>query len=141
MTWLLVATRKEMFERVALILALLMTSAAADNYRSFRTAYASVDWLDSISSTEQCQKHILDIVVRFGFTDAEVKTSRWTGEPALWVKDKTHHFSIAFSCDLRKRIITIDVDGWKNQTGSAANLIDRLVNSFSVPLVQSGSTM
>jgi hypothetical protein len=48
-----------MFERVALILALLMTSAAADNYRSFRTAYASVDWLDSITSTEQCQKHIL----------------------------------------------------------------------------------
>ena len=106
-----------MFERVALILALLMTSAAADNYRSFRTAYASVDWLDSITSTEQCQKHILDIVVRFGFTDAEVKTSRWTGEPALWVKDKMHHFSIAFSCDLRKRIITIDVDGWKYQTG------------------------
>ena len=35
-----------MFERVALILALLMTSAAADNYRSFRTAYASVDWLE-----------------------------------------------------------------------------------------------
>ena len=121
-----------MFERVALILALLMTSAAADNYRSFRTAYASVDWLDSITTTEQCQKHILD---------AEVKTSRWTGEPALWVKDKMHHFSIAFSCDLRKRIITIDVDGWKNQTGSAANLLDRLVNSFSVPLVQSGSTM
>jgi len=84
-----------MFERVALILALLMTSAAADNYRSFRTAYATVYWLDSITSTEQCQKHILDIVVRFGFTDAEVKTSRWTGELALWVKDKTHHFSIA----------------------------------------------
>ena len=24
--------------------------------------------------------------------------SRWTGDPALWVKDKVHHFDIVFSC-------------------------------------------
>ena len=32
-----------MFRRVGLILALMMTSAAADDYRSYREAYAAVD--------------------------------------------------------------------------------------------------
>ena len=48
----------------------------------------------------------------------------------LWVKDKTSHFSVAFSCDSKKRIVTIDIDGLAGPIG-AANLLDRLINSFS----------
>lgn len=120
-----------MSKQVALIFALLMTSAAADDYRSYREAYAGVDWPNSIASAEQCQQLILSVVRQFGLTGAEVKTSRWTGEPALWVKDQTHHFSVTFSCDSTKRIVTIDVDGLQNQTGAASSLLDRLINSFT----------
>jgi hypothetical protein len=115
---------------LALILALLMTSAAADDYRSYREAYGNVNWPSSIASAEQCQQRILDVVKQFGFTGSEVKTSRWTGEPALWVKDQTHHFGIVFSCDSGKKMITVDVDGWKGQTGPASALLDRLINSL-----------
>jgi hypothetical protein len=120
-----------MSKHVALIFALLATSVAADDYRSHREAYAGVDWPNSIASAEQCQQLILDVVKQFGFTGNEVKTSRWTGEPALWVKDETRHFSVAFSCDSKKRIVTIDVDGLQNQTGAASSLLDSLINSFS----------
>ena len=48
-----------MSKQVALIFALLMTSAAADDYRSYREAYAGVDWPKSIASAEQCQQLIL----------------------------------------------------------------------------------
>jgi hypothetical protein len=120
-----------MSKQVALIFALLMTSAAADDYRSYREAYAGVDWPKSIASAEQCQQLILSVVRQFGFTDAEVRTSRWTGEPALSVKDQTRHFSVAFSCDSKKKSVTIDVDGLQNQIGTASSLLDRLINSFS----------
>ena len=120
-----------MSKQVALIFALLVTSAAADDYRSYREAYAGVDWPNSIASAEQCQQLILDVVKQFGFTGNEVKTSRWTGEPALWVKDQMHHFNVAFSCDSKKRIVTIDVDGLQNQTGAASSLLDTLISSFS----------
>jgi hypothetical protein len=46
------------------------------------------------------------------------------------VRDQTHHFRIAFSCDPKKRIATIDIAGDQDQTGSAGNLLDRLINSF-----------
>ena len=87
-----------MFRRVGLILALMMTSAAADDYRSYREAYAAIDWPNSITSAEQCQRRVDDVVRQFGFTDPEARMSRWTGDPALWVKDKVHHFDIVFSC-------------------------------------------
>ena len=120
-----------MLKRVALILALLMTSAAADDYRSYREAYAGLNWPSSIASTEQCQQRVADVVARFGFTDAEVKTGRWNGDPNLWVKDQKRHLRIAFGCDPNKRIVTIDIDAWEGQTGSAADLLDTLINSIA----------
>jgi hypothetical protein len=56
-----------------LILALLISSAAADDYRGFRDACAGVDWPNSITSTEQCQRRIADVVTQFGFTNSEGK--------------------------------------------------------------------
>jgi hypothetical protein len=120
-----------MLKDVALILALLMTSAAADDYRSYREAYAGVNWPGSVTSTEQCQQRVADVVARFGFTDAEFKTGRWTGDLNLWVKDQKHHLRIAFGCDPRKRMVTIDIDSWEGQTGSAADLLDTLINSLT----------
>jgi hypothetical protein len=73
----------------------------------------------------------VDIVARFGFADPEVNTSKWTGNPVFRVKDQTRHFRITFDCDPRKRIVTINIVGEENQVGSAANLIDRLINSFT----------
>ena len=67
-----------MLKRVMLILTLLVTSAAADDYRSYRQAYAGVNWPSSVTSTEQCQQRVADVVARFGFTDAEFKTDRGT---------------------------------------------------------------
>jgi hypothetical protein len=122
-----------MLRDAALIFALLMTSAAADDYRSYREAYAGIDWSNSITSTAQCQRRVADLVARFGFTDSEVKTSPWTGDPDLWVKDPTRHFRIAFGCDAKKRIVTINVDSEQNQVGSAADLLDTLINSLSNP--------
>jgi hypothetical protein len=114
-----------------LILALLMTSVAADDYRSFRDAYAGVDWPSSITSTEQCQRRVADAVAQFGFTNSDVGTSRWTGEPDLRVRDQTHHLRIAFSCDPRKRMVTIDVAGEQDQTASAGSLLDKLIDFFT----------
>ena len=50
-----------MFRRVGLILALMMTSAAADDYRSYREAYAAV-MTNSITSAEQCRRRVDDVV-------------------------------------------------------------------------------
>ena len=50
-----------MSKQVALIFALLMGSAAADDYRSFKEAYAGVPWPKSMTSIEQCQKQVADI--------------------------------------------------------------------------------
>ena len=122
-----------MFRRVGLILALMMTSAAADDYRSYREAYAAVDWPNSITSAEQCQRRVDDVVRQFGFTDPEARMSRWTGDPALWVKDKVHHFDIVFSCGPGKRILNINIDSWEGQTASAGDLLDTLINSFAAP--------
>ena len=122
-----------MFRRVGLILALMMTSAAADDYRSYREAYAAVDWPNSITSAEQCQRRVDDVVRQFGFTDPEARMSRWTGDPALWVKDKVHHFNIVFSCAPGKRILNINIDSWEGQTASAGDLLDTLINSFAAP--------
>lgn len=124
---------KGMFRHVTLILALLVTSAAADDYRSYREAYAGVNWPNSITSTAQCQRRVADLVAQFGFTNSEVKTSPWTGDPDLWVKDPTRHFRIAFGCDPRKRLVTINVDSEQNQVGSAADLLDTLINSLTAP--------
>ena len=121
-----------MLKRVALILGLLMTSAAADDYRSYREAYGGLNWPSSMASTEQCQQRVADVVARFGFTDAEVKTGRWNGDPNLWVKDQKHHLRIAFGCDPNKRMVTIDIDAWEGQTGSAADLLDKLISSIAV---------
>ena len=117
-----------MTRHLTLILALLMTPAAADDYRE---AYAGVNWPNSITTAEQCQQRVAEVVRQFGFTDAEVGTSQWTGEPDLRVIDQTQHYRIAFSCDPRKRIVTIDIAGDQNQTGSAGNLLDRLIESFT----------
>ena len=122
-----------MSKHVALIFALLMTSAAADDYRSYREAYAGVAWPKSVASVEQCQQQVADIVRQFGFTDGELKPSRWTRDTDLWVKDKKNHFDIGFGCDPSKRVITIDIDSWQGQTGSAADLLDTLINSFATP--------
>ena len=119
-----------MSKHVALIFALLMTSAAADDYRSYREAYAGVAWPRSVASVEQCQQQVADIVRQFGFTDGELKPSRWTRDTDLWVKDKKNHFDIGFGCDPSKQAITIDVDSWQGQRGSAADLLDTLINSF-----------
>ena len=116
---------------LTLILALLMTPVAADDYRSYREAYAGVNWPNSITSAEQCQQRVAEVVSQFGFTDAEVGTSQWTGEPDLRVIDQTQHHRIAFSCDPPKRIVTIDIAGDQNQTGSAGNLLDRRIESFT----------
>lgn len=116
-----------------LILAMSMTSAWADDYRSYREAYAGVDWPKSIISIEGCQKRVTDLVARFGFTGAEVKNGRFTGEPNLWVKDEPHHFRIAFGCDSTKKVVTIDIESWQGQTGSAADLLDTLINAWGVP--------
>jgi hypothetical protein len=120
-----------MLKRVALILALLVTSAAADDYRSYRQAYAGVNWPSSVTSTEQCQQRVGDVVARFGFTDAEFRTDRLTSDLNLWVKDQKHHLRIAFGCDPRKRMVTIDINSWEGQTGSAADLLDALINSIA----------
>jgi len=125
------AWESSVLKRVILIFALLTASAAADDYRSYREAYAGVDWPNAITSTEQCQRRVLDIVARFGFADPEVNTSKWTGNPVFRVKDQTRHFRITFDCDPGKRIVTINIVGEENQVGSAANLIDRLINSFT----------
>ena len=109
-----------MLKRVTLILALLTASAAADDYRSYREAYAGIHW-----------PNVADIVARFGFADPEVNTSKWTGNPDFRVKDQARHFRITFDCDPRKRIVTINIVGGENQVGSAANLLDRLMNSFT----------
>ena len=124
---------RAVFRRVGLILALMMTSAAADDYRSYREAYAAVDWPNSITSAEQCQRRVDDVVRQFGFTDPEARMSRWTGDPALWVKDKVHHFDIVFSCGPGKRILNINIDSWEGQTASAGDLLDTLINSFAAP--------
>jgi len=120
-----------MSKYAALIFALLMSSAAADDYRGFKEAYAGVPWPKSVTTIEQCQRQVADIVRQFGFTDAELKPSRWTRDTDLWVKDKNNHFDIGFGCDPGKQIITIDVDSWQGQRGSAADLLDALINSFS----------
>jgi len=125
------AWESSVLKRVTLILALLTTSAAADDYRSYREAYAGIDWPNSITSTEQCQRRVVDIVARFGFAGPEVNTSKWTGNPDSRVKDQTRHFRITFDCDPSKRIVTINIVGGENQVGSAANLLDRLINSFT----------
>lgn len=65
-----------MSRHVTLILALLVTPAAADDYRSYREAYAGVNWPNSITSTAQCQRRVADLVAQFGFTNSEVKTVR-----------------------------------------------------------------
>jgi hypothetical protein len=122
-----------MSKHVTLIFALLVTSAAADDYRSFKEAYAGVPWSKSVASIEQCQRQVADIVRQFGFTDAELKPSRWTRDTDLWVKDKKNHFDIGFGCDPSKRVITIDIDSWQGQTGSAADLLDTLINSLTPP--------
>ena len=62
-----------MLRRVALILTLLMTPAAADDYRGYREAYGGVNWPNTITSAEQCQQRVADVVRQFGFTDAEFK--------------------------------------------------------------------
>ena len=124
---------RAVFRRVGLILALMMTSAAADDYRSYREAYAAVDWPNSMTSAEQCQRRVDDIARQFGFTDPEARMSRWTGDPALWVKDKVHHFDIVFSCAPGKRILNINIEGWKGQTASAGDLLDTLIKSFAAP--------
>ena len=76
-----------MSRHVTLILALLVTPAAADGYRSQREGYSGAKWPNSITSTAQCQRRVADLVAQFGFTNSEVKTSPWTGDPDLWVKD------------------------------------------------------
>jgi len=119
-----------MLKRVMLILTLLVTSAAADDYRSYRQAYAGVNWPSSVTSTEQCQQRVADVVARFGFTDAEFRTDRLTGDLNLWVRDQKHHLRMAFGCDPRKRMVTIDINSWEGQTGSAA-LLDTLINSIA----------
>jgi hypothetical protein len=53
-----------------LIFALLVTPAAADDYRGFKDAYVGVPWPKSVTSIEQCQKQ--DIVRQLGFTDVEL---------------------------------------------------------------------
>ena len=58
---------------------------------------------------------------------------RWTGDPALWVKDKVHHFDIVFSCSPGKRTLNINIESWEGQTASAGDLLDTLVNSFAAP--------
>ena len=78
-------------------------------------------------------RRVADLVAQFGFTNSEVKTSPWTGDPDLWVKDPTRHFRIAFGCDPRKRLVTINVDSEQNQVGSAADLLDTLINSLTAP--------
>lgn len=120
-----------MFKHAALIFGLLMTSAAADDYRSYREADADIDWPNSMTSTEQCQRRVVDVATQLGFIDPEVKTSSWTGNPDFRVKDGTRHFRIAFDCDPKKRIVTINIVGEPNQIGSAANLLDRLINSLT----------
>ena len=122
-----------MLKRVTLILALLAASAAADDYRSYREAYAGIDWPNAITSTEQCQRRVLDIVARFGFAEPEVNTSKWTGNPDFRVKDQNRHFRITFGCDPRKRLVTINIDSEQNQVGSAADLLDTLINSLTAP--------
>ena len=104
-----------MSKQVALIFALLMTSAAADDYRSYREAYAGVDWPKSIASAEQCQQLILSVVRQFGFTDAEVRTSRWTGEPALSVKDQTRLRRV-----IRHRLLLLGLLGWRRKRKTVA---------------------
>jgi hypothetical protein len=54
-----------MYKHVALIFALLITAAAADDYRSFKEAYAGVPWPKSMTSIEQCQKQVADTVGQF----------------------------------------------------------------------------
>jgi hypothetical protein len=120
-----------MLRHATLILALVMTSAAADDYRSYRQAYGGVAWPNSMTSTEQCQRRVVDVVARLGIIDAEVKMSSWTGNPDFRLKDQSRHFRIAFGCDPRKRIVTIDIVGEENQVGSAANLLNRLINSLA----------
>jgi hypothetical protein len=127
------ARGRAVFRRVGLILALMMTSAAADDYRSYREAYAAVDWPNSITSAEQCQRRVEDVIRQFGFTDAEERISRWTRDPALWVKDKVHHFDLVISCDPKNRIVNINIEAWKGQTASAGDLLDTLINSFAAP--------
>ena len=119
-----------MSKHVALIFALLMTSTAADDYRSYREAYAGVAWPKSVASVEQCQQQVADIVRQFGFTDGELKPSRWTRDTDLWVKDKKNHFDIVFGCDPSKQAITIDVDSWQGQRGTAADLLDTRIPPF-----------
>src|SRR5262245_19961441 len=58
-----------MLKGVTLILSLLITPAAADDYRSYREAYAGLNWPTSMTSTEQCQRRVADVVARFGFRD------------------------------------------------------------------------
>jgi hypothetical protein len=127
------ARGRAVFRRVGLILALMMTSAAADDYRSYREAYAAVDWPNSITSAEQCQRRVEDVIRQFGFTDGEERISRWTRDPALWVKDKVHHFDLVISCDPKNRIVNINIEAWKGQTASAGDLLDTLINSFAAP--------
>jgi hypothetical protein len=59
-----------MYKHVALIFPLLITAAAADDYRSFKEAYAGVPWPKSMTSIEQCQNQVADTVRQFDFTDA-----------------------------------------------------------------------
>ena len=59
--------------------------------------------------------------------------SRWTGDPALWVKDKVHHFDIVFRAARGKRILNINIDSWEGQTASAGDLLDTLINFFAAP--------
>lgn len=110
-----------------MIFALLVTPAAADDYRGFKDAYVGVPWPKSVTSIEQCQKQVAEIVRQLGFTDAELKPSRWTRDTDLWVKDKKNHFDIGFGCDQSKKVITIDVDSWQGQKGSARILAKHLL--------------
>lgn len=112
-------------------MVLLLIPAAADDYRSYKEAYAGLNWPGSVTSVEQCQRRVTDVVARFGFTGAEVRPGRLTGEPNLWVKDEPHHFRIAFGCDAQKRVVTIDIESWQGQAGSAADLLDSLINSIA----------
>jgi hypothetical protein len=93
-----------MSKQVALIFALLMTSAAADDYRSYREAYAGVDWPKSIASAEQCQQLILSVVRQFGITDAEVrtKTRRATSaSPSHATRRKSQSLLMSTACRTR----------------------------------------
>jgi hypothetical protein len=120
-----------MLRHVMSMLALVVSSAAADDYRTYRQAYGGAAWPNSMTSIEQCQRRVVDVAARFGIIDAEVKMSSWTGNPDFRVKDQNRHFRIAFGCDPRKRIVTIDIVGEENQAGSATNLLNRLINSLT----------